>query len=370
MDRRDGPGASGDPEEAGATEPAGDSVSESAGESGKRGPRLHPAVGWVVGVLCVIVLVAVAGIVAHKSVGGSDPREKLTIIAPANPGGGWDLVARTAQQSFRENNLSDTVNVVNVPGAGGIIGLAQLAGSEGDGSTMMVTGTVMMGGIARNPTAPRLADMTPVARLAQDFEVVAVPKNSPYQNIDDFITAWRKNPSGTPIGGGSAGGIDHMVAAMLAREAGIPANKLNYAAYDGGGDLTLNLISVAEGTPGVGISGFNDFRGLLESGELRALMVIAPERLEGVDAPTAAEAGFGAVDLVNWRGFLAPPGLSVEQRDALISMTRDMVGTEQWMSAVEKNRWEDSWLEGDEFRDFLIEEQKEIDVLMDELGLT
>ena len=323
----------------------------------------------VVGVTIVVGLVIAAGINANRSGSGTDVRTKLTVIAPAAPGGGWDLVAREAQQALRADGIVNSVTVNNIPGAGGTIGLTTVAQMEGEASIMMVTGTVMMGGITRNDSPTKLDELTPIARLAQDFEVIAVPKNSPFQTLDDFFAAWRENPRGLSIGGGSAGGIDHMVAAQLARAAEVDPADLKYAAYAGGGELTINLLSTAPGTVEVGISGYNDFRDLLINGSLRALAVVAPERIEGLDAPTMTELGHDGVDVVNWRGLVAPGGLTKEQQTELIAIVEEMVNTESWQAAVERNRWQEWLLTGDEFGEFLTTEQKRIDKILTDLGL-
>lgn len=331
--------------------------------------RIPITLRWVLGVLAVAALVIAAGVDAHRASSRADARTKLVVIAPAAAGGGWDLVARESQQALRTNGIVGNAQVVNVPGAAGTIGLSQLTRMDGDSSTVMVTGTVMLGGIALNPDGADLAEMTPLARLAEDFEVIAVPAASSYQTLDDFITDWAADPAALPVGGGSAGGIDHMVAALLAREAGIDPGEIRYSAFAGGGDLTISLLSTAPGTPGVGISGFNDFRDLIEDGRFRALAVVSPERLQGLDAPTMEEAGYPAVDLVNWRGLIAPAGISEEEQQVLIEIIEEMVQTPEWQAAVERNRWEESVLTGDEFGDFLETEQVRISDILIDLGL-
>lgn len=332
--------------------------------------RIPTSLRWVLGVLAVAALVVAAGIDANQAGSRADAHTKLVVIPPAAPGGGWDLVARETQQALRTNGIVGNVQVVNVPGAGGTIGLSQLSRMDGDASTIMVTGTVMLGGIAISPSDLDLSEMTPIARLAEDFEVIAVPADSDYETLEDFIEDWAQNPGALPIGGGSAGGIDHMVAAMLAREAGIDPGEIQYSAFAGGGDLTISLLSTAPGTPGVGISGFNDFRDLIEDGRFRALAVVAPERLAGLDAPTMDEVGFPAVDLVNWRGLVAPPGITEEEQQVLIEIVEEMVQTPEWQAAVERNRWEESLLTGEEFGDFLVTEQARITEILVDLGLT
>ncbi|MEV1292518.1 tripartite tricarboxylate transporter substrate-binding protein [Pseudonocardia sp. NPDC049635] len=321
------------------------------------------------GIVVVAALAVAAFADAARSGEGQAARSNLTMIAPAAAGGGWDLVARESQQAMRTGNIVNTVQVVNIPGAGGTIGLNQLAGLAGEETTMMVTGTVMLGGISQSSSPLSLADTTPIARLAEDFEVVVVPADSPYTTLEEMLVAWEADPATLPIGGGSAGGIDHMVAAQLAQARGIPVENMVYTPHPGGGELTLSLLSTAAGTVGVGVSGYNDFRDLVESGQLRVLAVVSPERLAGVDAPTMEELGFGEVDLVNWRGLVAPAGITPEERAELEAITREMVATESWSEAVERNRWVRSEIYGEDFEKFLVSEQSRIDDLLKELGL-
>ncbi len=313
----------------------------------------------------VVGAVTVAGIDAARSASGSDARAKLTLIAPAAAGGGWDLVARESQQALRSDGIVNNAQVVNVPGAGGTIGLSQLENLSGQPTTVMITGTVMLGGIAINNSDTTLADTVPIAKLAEDFEVFVVPKDSPIQNLEDMIEAWRANPGGLPIGGGSLGGIDHIVAGQLAQEADIDPAAINYIAYSGGGEVLTSLLS---NTVGVAVSGFNDFRDQIEAGNVRALAVAAPEPLEGFDVDTFIEQGYN-VDLVNWRGIVAPPGISDEDRQTLVDIVTEMVQTEQWATAVERNRWKESVVTGDEFGEFLEVEQARITGILEELGL-
>ncbi|MGB6276391.1 MAG: tripartite tricarboxylate transporter substrate-binding protein, partial [Rhodococcus sp. (in: high G+C Gram-positive bacteria)] len=226
---------------------------------------ISPTLLRTAGALAVVGAVTVAGIDAANSASGSDARAKLTLIAPAAAGGGWDLVARESQQALRSDGIVNNAQVVNVPGAGGTIGLSQLENLSGQPTTVMITGTVMLGGIAINNSETTLADTVPIAKLAEDFEVFVVPRDSPIQNLEDMIEAWRANPGGLPIGGGSLGGIDHIVAGQLAQEADIDPAAINYIAYSGGGEVLTSLLS---NTVGVAVSGFNDFRDQIEAGNV------------------------------------------------------------------------------------------------------
>ncbi|SIO84492.1 tripartite tricarboxylate transporter substrate binding protein [Nocardiopsis sp. JB363] len=325
---------------------------------------IAPAVG--------AVLVLTTGFFAVQDAAGQDQgslaRSALTVIAPAAAGGGWDLAAREFQQAARTESVVNSVQVVNVPGAGGTIGLGQLQQLEADPTTAMITGAAMVGGVEMGGSSARLSDVTPIARLTDDFQVIAVPADSPWETLDDFLEDWREDPD-IPVGGGSAGSPDHLVAGQLAEAAELDPAGLHYTPHAGGGELTLSLLSDANGTVQIGVSGFNDFRDLIEGERLRALAVVAPERLEGVDIPTASELGYPSVNLVNWRGIVAAPGISEEEQAELLEITEEMYQAPSWQEAIDRNRWDPSWAGPEEFSDFITEEETRIRALMIDLGL-
>ncbi|GAB2926880.1 Bug family tripartite tricarboxylate transporter substrate binding protein [Streptomyces mayteni] len=326
--------------------------------------KQHPAPA-VLGVVITLVLVGFAAVDASGSASGATPRSKLTVTAPAAPGGGWDLASREFQQALRAGSVVNNVQVVNVPGAGGTIGLSQFTEMGDDPTRLMMTGTVMLGAITVNNSSVDLLDTTPIARLAEDYEVLIVPADSPYQTLDDFIAAWQENPHGHAIGGGALGGTDHLLAGLTAGEAGIDPAELNYIAFAGGGEVLTALLS---DTVEIGISGYNDFRDQIEAGNLRALAVSAEQPVPGIDTPTLIDQGVD-VSLPNWRGLVAPPGISEEERTELITIVEEMAETPEWADALDRNRWVDALLTGDEFTEFIREDQARVDAIIEELGL-
>ncbi len=312
-----------------------------------------------------VVLFLVAAVYASQGGGEGGPRVKITLVAPAAPGGGWDAFARESQVAMRANGISGTVQVVNVPGAAGTIGLSQVAGMEGREDLMLVTGGVMVGGIIINNSTVTLDDVTPIARLADDYNVLVVPRDSPLQNLDDFLEAFTANPGGTSIAGGSLGGIDHVMAGLIADRSGVNPRSVNYIAYSGGGEVTTSLLSH---TTIAGLSGYTDFRDQIESGNLRALAISSEERLEGLDIPTFREQGLDLA-MANWRGYVAPPGISPQVREELIAMLGEMVETEEWADTLRRNNWEGNFMTGDEFETFLREEIDTTEKIITELGL-
>ncbi|AXX31511.1 Tricarboxylate transport protein TctC [Actinosynnema pretiosum subsp. pretiosum] len=312
-----------------------------------------------------LVLTGFAAVDASKSTAGATPRSKLTVMAPAAPGGGWDLASREFQQALRGESIVNNAQVVNVPGAGGTIGLGQFVEIGPDPTQLMMTGTVMEGAITVNKSPVNLLDTTPITRLAEDYEVFIVPADSPYRSLADFIDAWKRDPQARPVGGGGLGGTDHLLAGLAARSAGIAPEQVNYIAFAGGGEVLTALLSH---TIEVGISGYNDFRDQIEAGTLRALAVSAEEPVPGIDTPTLVEQGVD-VALPNWRGLVAPPGITAEQRQELIDIVTEMSTTADWKEALQRNKWVDSLLTGDDFTDFIREDQARVDAIIEELGL-
>ena len=319
----------------------------------------------IVGVVLLVPLVGAAAWDARSSGTLSGARTGLTIIAPASPGGGWDGLARQLQTVMRETDVVTNPQVVNVTGAAGTIGLAQLAQMEGQEDVVMITGTVMVGGVEINDSPVGFDDVTPLARLTDDYEVIVVPADSPLQSVDDLAAAWQADPGAVAVGGGSLGGTDQLLAAQLAQAVGVSGADVNYIAYSGGGEAVQGLLS---GASAVGISGYNEFATQIEAGRLRALAISAPEPQPDLGIPTLYELGYD-VHQGNWRGLLAPPGLTEEELAELEAIVAETVATPEWEETVERNQWVDVTLVGEDFAGFIDEEVARIQAILEEAGL-
>jgi len=302
------------------------------------------------------------------STGGSSsgaPLTRLRIMAPADPGGGWDSTSREAQKALESSRTVRNVEVFNVPGAGGTIGLAQLANNSKDDQLLMTMGLVMVGAVVTNKSKTTLADVTPIARLTSEQEVVVVPADSPYRSLQDFVDAWKPNPSKLPIAGGSAGGTDQILAGLMAKAAGADPTKVNYVAFSGGGEALASLLG---GKVAAGISGLSEFKDQIDAGKLRALAVSGDTPVPGLDAPTLKDAGLD-VSLTNWRGIVAPKDITADQRAALTDAVQAMHDSKEWKAALKRNGWDDDFATGQSFTSYLrSEEKRAIDVLT-EIGL-
>jgi len=295
------------------------------------------------------------------------PTKPITLVAPANPGGGWDQLARLIRQVLAsERIVAVPVEVVNRGGAGGTIGLAELVTRHRrDPHTILVGGGVMLGAILTHGSPFGFDDTVPLARLVSEYEVVAVAAGSRYSTLSQLIADFRAHPSAITWGGGSAGGIDHILLGLIAQTAGVPLQSINYVAFAGGGEAAA---AVMGSQVTAGVSGLGEWKGHVDAGRLRYLGVSSPERLPGEPTPTFRDSGLDVV-LANWRCLLAPPGTDEETRDWLTTALARMRASAAWQEILERNQWEDSFLAGDDFARFVQEEQARTAMVLTTLGL-
>lgn len=280
----------------------------------------------------------------------------VNVIAPADPGGGWDATARAIGQVLTDSELVGSAPVTNIGGAGGTVGLASLA-TETDPNTLMITGSVMIGAVETNASENRVEDMTPIAALTEEPLVIVVPADSEFQTLQDLVDAIVAEGKGIAVTGGSAGGIDHILAGLLLTEAGVAPeevpNTLNYIANSGGGEALTMLLG---NTVQAGISGVAEFSESVLSGDLRALAVSSAEPSELLpEVPTIQDEGID-VTLTNWRGVIAPGGISDEERQGLIDLVTQLHEQDGWTEVLETNGWTDAFMAGDEFDAFVADE--------------
>jgi putative tricarboxylic transport membrane protein len=309
--------------------------------------------------------------VAALAVAGSDwataqDVAQLQVFVPAAPGGGWDQTARTMEQVLKAEKLIGTAQITNVGGAGGAVGLPQFINQwKSRPNAIMVAGMVMVGALIANKSPVKITQTVPVARLTGEAEVLVVPANSPIKTGKDFAEAMKADPKKMSCAGGSAGGTDHILLGMIGKSVGVPAAQLTYVAYPGGGPA---LAAVLGGHVAVAISGWGEFSEQIKAGKIRAIAVSSPGRLPEIDVPTLKEQGID-VELMNWRGVFAPPGVNKDQRQAMVTLIEKMASSASWKEELKKRDWTPILLTGDEYGKFIEAENSRIEAILKELGL-
>jgi putative tricarboxylic transport membrane protein len=298
------------------------------------------------------------------------PTKTIQLMAPAAPGGGWDSTARSLQKTLTEGKLvSSPVEVYNVPGAGGTLGLSQLVTkNRGDAHQLMVMGLVMVGGVVTNKSPVKLTQATPIATLTAEQEVIVVPANSKYADLKSLMADAKSSPSSINWGGGSAGGTDQILIGLLAKAAGADPKAMKYLAYSGGGESKAALLA---GDLTAAVSGASEYKDLVAAGKVRALAVSGGTGIDvggGKPAPTIKESGYD-VELLNWRGIVAPPGIDAGERAAVLELIDKVHNSPQWKATLTEQKWDDFYKSGDEAVAYFQSETERITGVLTDIGL-
>ena len=298
--------------------------------------------------------------------------ENPECIAPANPGGGWDFTCRQVGKSLQDQGLIDgTMQVVNLAGGGGGVAYAEVVNKRGDDDDLIVA--------ASSATATRLAqgaypgntmeEVRWLASVGADYGVIAVAADSEIETLPQLLDMLKSDPSSISIAGGSAvGGWDHLKVLIAANAYGIAdVRPIKYIAFDGGGEAVTQLLA---GSVQAFTGDISEAKGFVDSGDIRVIAVLAPERLEGefADFPTAAEQGVDAIG-ANWRGFYAPGGMSDAAYDGWVAKIGALYASDEWKGIMEANGLAPLDLQGDEFQQFVADSVAQIEGISREIGI-
>jgi putative tricarboxylic transport membrane protein len=299
--------------------------------------------------------------------GNAAPATGLQIMVPNAPGGGYDTTARTVAKVMETEKITGTVQVFNLPGAGGTVGLQRTVNEKGNGKMAMQMGLGVVGAAYTQKSQATLNDTTPIAKLIEEAGAIVVSKDSPYTDITSLVEAWKKDPSKVNVGGGSSpGGPDHLLPMQLANAVGIDAKTVSYISYDGGGEL---LPAIIGNKIAFGASGFGEFLDQVKAGEVRVLAVTSEERIDALpDVPTLKESGIDFI-FTNWRGIVAPPELSDADKTVWVDALTTMHDSQAWKDEMSKRGWTDAFVTGDEFGTFLKEQDAAVAEILTSLGL-
>jgi putative tricarboxylic transport membrane protein len=292
-------------------------------------------------------------------------------IAPANAGGGWDRTCRSVGQVMGELGLTPgSVRTTNLPGAGGGVAYAHAIAQRDDDPTLLVAaspGTTLLlaqgtwGDMTEN-------DVRWLGAVGAEYGVLAVAQDAPWNTLNELLDAWRANPDGIVVSGGSAAaGQDHMKVLLLAHRAGIDPRSIRYVPFDGGGEAMTALLG---GFVQVFSGEVSEILGQVQAGRMRPLTVMASQRLGGVltDVPTAKESGVD-VEWITWRGFFVPAGISDQRYQEWVDVLTAVGTSPEWEAARKVNRYEPFFMVGPEFDAFVKQQVQDFREMSREIGL-
>jgi putative tricarboxylic transport membrane protein len=298
--------------------------------------------------------------------------ENPECIAPANPGGGWDFTCRQVGKSLQDLGLlNKTMQVVNLAGGGGGVAYAEVVNKRNDDNDLIVA--------ASSATATRLAQgaypgntmdqVRWVASVGADYGVIAVAADSPIKTLPELLDKIKNDPKSISVAGGSAvGGWDHLKVLIAANAYGITdVRSVKYIAFDGGGEAVTQLLA---GSVQAFTGDISEAKGFVDSGDIRVLAVLAPERLPGEFSkfPTAKEQGVDAIG-ANWRGFYAPGGMSDEAYNTWVKKVSDLYASDEWKQVMAANGLAPLALQGEDFQAFVAKSVAQIQQISRDIGI-
>lgn len=293
--------------------------------------------------------------------------ESLHFLIPGGAGGGWDGTARGTGEALTKAGLVGSATYENMSGGGGGKAIAHLIETaDQQHGTLMVNSTPIVIRSLQGVFPQSFRDLTLVAGTIGDYGALVSGADSDIKTFSDLSDAYTADPNAVAIGGGSvAGGMDHLVAAMIMKAAGADPTAVKYIPYDAGGKAMAGLLS---GEIGALSTGFSEAVQMAADGQVNILCVTASERLSDFpDFQTCKEQGADA-SFVNWRGFFAAPGLPDDKKADYIAALDAMYETNEWEDVRARNGWVEIFNPGDDFEAFLVDQEEQIGGLMKELG--
>ncbi len=293
-------------------------------------------------------------------------------LAPANPGGGWDLTCRVLVQVFAEEKiLEESISVRNLPGAGGGVAFAHVvAEREGDTKLIAAASTATTLRLAQGQFGSlRTRDVLWLGAVAADYAVIAVSTDAPWHTLSELLEAWRKTPETIVAAGGSAvGGQDHMKLLVLGDQADIDAKKIRYVPFDGGGEAVIALLG---GFVSVVSGDVSELMSHLRGGTVRVLAVLSSKRLQPPLAyiPTAKESGYD-VEWITWRGFYLPQEIGPNAYSDWIARLELFVRSPSWQNLCSRLGLSPFFVSGSQFESFIGKEVQDFSQLTKRLELS
>lgn len=298
-----------------------------------------------------------------------EPEESIEILAPSGAGGGWDTTARMAAKVFNEEGIIEqSMGVVNKEGGGGAVGWAYIASKEGSPYHLFVSSPPIMFIPLNGQSEYGHEDFTPLANMIADYGAFAVKADAKWNDLNELFDDMKEDPESiTVVGASSPGSMDHMQFIQIAKAAGVDITKIKYVSDQEGGGLTQLL----NGSVDVFSTGVAETVEQVKAGKIKVLGVTSEERLTGdvlEDFPTAIEQGIDE-SFTNWRGFFGPPNMDEAATEYYIEKFKELSDSDAFAEIRDQYGWDEMFMAGDDYRQFLDLQKEELGELLDELGL-
>src|SRR5690625_236390 len=295
------------------------------------------------------------------------PNGNIEIVAPATPGGGWDTTARGIQNTLDENGLvEENMNVTNKPGGGGEVGWQHL--SQQDSHAIAINSSLVVTNNLLGQSELTYEDFTPLATLATKWVTVAVPNGSDIESGTDMLDQLLEDPTSLNIAVAPAlGNNDHLSFVRVAEEHGVDVSQLEFMIYESGGDVLTALLG---GHVDVATMALSESLDQHLNGEIEIIATTADAPIpEDESIPSWQDQGIDYT-FPHWRGIMGPADMTEEEIAYWDETFSEMVETEEWQKVLDNNGWQDYYMNSEETKAFLDEQNEMYKDLMKTAGLT
>jgi len=311
----------------------------------------------------VVALLGVA-LLAPAPAKAAFPERDITLIVPWAAGGGTDTLARTLVKNGKKY-FGVNINVQNVTGGTGVIGMNQVARAKADGYTV--------GLITFNLSTYRLLgqselsyrDFDLIALLNRSIAGLTVKADSQFKTLKDLVEYAKANPGVVTVGHSGPAGAWHLAGVGIAQNTGV---KFTFVPFDGAAPTRTALVG---GHITVCSSGMDEVLQFYQTKQVRILAANAPTRHPAFpDVPTMAEAGYPIQDpIFDWRGLATAKGTPAEVLKALRDGFRKAAEDPEYIALMDKLALPRAYLESDKFEEFLVGMEKSLEPTLELVGL-
>ncbi|SHL39563.1 Tripartite-type tricarboxylate transporter, receptor component TctC [Halomonas cupida] len=295
------------------------------------------------------------------------PERPITLVVPWAAGGGTDATARTIGRALEEQ-LGQTVNVVNRTGGSGVVGHTAMLNAAPDGYTIgLATGEVnMMHWLGL--TDLTYEDFTPIGQINYDFPGVQVAADSPYESLEELVEAIRTEPKGTFTASGTGlGGVWHLAFAGFLMDQGIEADRVSWIPSEGAAPAMTELVS---GGIDIVPSSVPEARSMIEAGKVKSFTVMSPERIPSFpNVPTLREEIGSDYQVGEWRGIAGPKGMPPEVVATLEEALEEAYKSDTYQDFMKQQGFGTEWRNAEEFGKFMAEMDQVFGNIVEQVGL-
>lgn len=315
-----------------------------------------------------LMLLLSATLMASPLAWADYPEKPITLIVPWAAGGGTDATARTIASSLEEQ-LGQTVNVVNRTGGSGVVGHTAIANAQPDGYTIGMATVELDMMHWQGLTDLTYEAFTPIGQINADSASLSVAEDSEFKDLEDFVNKVKNNSQGTYTASGTGlGGIWHVALNGLLMDQGVEAGKVTWVPSQGAAPAMTELASGSIDLVG---SSVPEARSMIDAGKVRSLGIMASERLESFpDVPTVKEQIDSDFTMATWRGIVGPKGMDEDVVQTLEAALEKAYQSDAYQNFMAKQGYGVEWRNGDDFGQLMAEDDEKFGNIMQEMGLT